>query len=130
MHAVRAAILLAELPPGAYAGANRLAQQIGAPPNYLGKLLQQLSRLGLLHSQKGLTGGFRLARDAAEITLYDIVEPLEHVGRWNGCILGRAECGGDNPCPLHEEYGRIRGEYLTFLRSTTLATLRHTQAFG
>jgi Rrf2 family transcriptional regulator, iron-sulfur cluster assembly transcription factor len=128
IHALRAMIVLAELPPGDYAGAGRLAERIEAPPNYLGKLLQQLARSGLVRSQKGISGGFRLARAPAAITVFEIVEPLEHIDRWDGCILGRRECGGHNPCPLHETYGRIRQEYLTFLRSTTLATLMNNQA--
>ena len=44
LHGIRALAALAELPPEEYAGAGRIAKQIGAPQNYLGKLLQQLAR--------------------------------------------------------------------------------------
>ena len=64
LHAVRAIVALARLPGGAYAGAGRIAQEISAPQNYLGKLLQSLADEGLVESQKGLGGGFRLARSA------------------------------------------------------------------
>src|SRR5262245_36735652 len=108
LHAVRAMVALARLPRGAYAGAARIAQDIGAPPNYLGKLLKGLAEQGLLESQKGLGGGFRLARDAGEVTLFDVVEPIEHLTRWSGCILGLPACSDSAPCALHERWKAVR----------------------
>jgi Rrf2 family protein len=89
LYAVRAIVALAKLPTGRFAGAASIARSVGAPQNYLGKLLKDLAREGLLESQKGLGGGFRLARDPKNITLFDVVEPIEQVSRWSGCILGR-----------------------------------------
>ena len=123
IHAVRAMVALAQLPAGAYAGAARIAREIGAPPNYLSKLLQTLSREGLVRSQKGLGGGFCLARRPRRITLFDVVEPLEHVSRWSGCILGRAACSDANPCAIHERWKKVRSAYLDMLQRTTVADL-------
>ena len=123
IHAVRAMVALAQLPAGAYAGAARIAREIGAPPNYLSKLLQTLSREGLVRSQKGLGGGFCLARSPRRITLFDVVEPLEHVSRWSGCILGRAACSDANPCAIHERWKKVRSAYLDMLQRTTVADL-------
>ena len=123
VHAVRAMVALAKLPAGAYAGAARVAQEIGAPQNYLGKLLQTLARDGLVESQKGLGGGFRLARDPKSITLLDVVEPLEHVSRWAGCILGRPECSDADPCAIHARWKAVREAYLHMLRRTTIGEL-------
>jgi Rrf2 family protein len=123
LHAVRAVVALAKLPKGAYAGAARIAREIDAPQNYLGKLLQTLAREGLVESQKGLGGGFRLARDARDITLLDVVEPLEHVSRWSGCILGRSECSDADPCAIHNRWKSVRDAYLRMLSRTTITEL-------
>ena len=72
IHAVRALVALAQLPEGEFKGAAALAEKTDAPPNYLGKLLQALAREGLVQSQKGLGGGFRLARDPDDITITDL----------------------------------------------------------
>src|SRR6516165_10972001 len=112
LHAVRAMTALARLPEGTYAGAAGIAREIGAPPNYLSKLLQNLAREGLLRSQKGLGGGFRLARDARQISLLDVVEPIEQVSRWSGCILGRSECSEVEPCAIHNRWKAVRQAYL------------------
>ena len=123
LHAVRAMVALARLPRATYAGAAAVARDIGAPQNYLGKLLKNLAEQGLLESQKGLGGGFRLARDPGTITLFDVVEPIEHVSRWSGCILGLSACSDSAPCALHERWKAVRTDYLHMLQQTTLADL-------
>lgn len=123
MHALRAMVALAQLNEGEHAGAGRIAREIGAPQNYLGKLLQTLARAGLLQSQKGLGGGFCLARDPAEITLYDVVEPIEHLDRWASCILGRPACSEEAPCAIHHQWKGVRDAYLLMLHQTTIADL-------
>jgi Rrf2 family protein len=123
IHAVRALICLAELPKGTHAGAVSIAERIQAPKNYLGKILQQLSREGLVISQKGLGGGFRLAREPRDISLLEIVDPIEQIERWSGCILGREACSEDNPCPIHNGWKSVKEAYMSLLSDTTLADL-------
>jgi Rrf2 family protein len=116
-------VRLALMSNGGFAGAGRLAEEIDAPQNYLGKLLQTLSRAGLLTSRKGVGGGFRLARDPETITLRDILEPIEHLDRWDGCFLGLPECSDDDPCAVHDRWAALRDGYLEFLTETTLASV-------
>jgi Rrf2 family protein len=123
LHAVRALAALARLPVGAYAGAATIARDIDAPQNYLGKLLQTMARHKLVESQKGLGGGFRLARDPRRISLLEVVEPFEHVSRWSGCILGRSECSDETPCAIHDRWKSVRTAYLRMLGQTTIADL-------
>jgi Rrf2 family iron-sulfur cluster assembly transcriptional regulator len=123
MHAVRAMVVLAQLPEDAYAGAARIAREIGAPENYLGKLLQTLTHEGLVRSQKGLGGGFRLARNPKRISLFDVVDPIEHLHRWSECILGRAACSDAHPCTIHHRWKKVRNAYLDLLQKTTIADL-------
>ena len=123
VHAVRALVVLAELPPGDYKGAVAIAQQTGAPKNYLGKLLQLLSRRGLLESQKGLGGGFRLARAPEAISLFDVVDVIEDSSRWSDCILGNPSCSDGDPCSVHASWCPVRDSYLSLMKSTTIVDL-------
>ena len=123
LHAVRAMVALARLPEGCYAGAARIAQDIGAPQNYLGKLLKSLAEEGLVESQKGLGGGFRLVRDPKQVSLLDVVEPIEHISRWSGCILGWPECSESDPCAIHKRWKAVRTAYVQMLQRTTIAEL-------
>jgi Rrf2 family protein len=123
IHALRALAALAQMSNGTYAGAADLAKATGAPRNYLGKLLKALGREGLVESQKGRGGGFRLAKDPARITLLDVMEPAARVGRWTGCFMGRTTCSNDAPCALHTRWSRAGDAYFHFLKETTVADL-------
>lgn len=123
VHAIRATIALASLPAGTFEGSSAVARRVGAPPNYLGKLLQSLAREGIVVSQKGLHGGWALGRDAAEISLADVVAPIEDVSRWRACFLGRAGCSDADPCHVHDAWAPVRDRFLEFMEGTTLQEL-------
>lgn len=121
-HALKAMAVLAER-PGEFHGAASVAERIGAPQNYLGKLLQGLIQAGVVYSQKGMGGGFRLARPPETISLFDIVEPVDHVSRLEGCYLGRESCSEEHPCAIHYKWAEVRDAQLTMLKETTLVDL-------
>lgn len=122
-YAIRAVVLIAA-GPATNRGAQELAQRIDAPPNYMGKLLKQLADAGVLESTRGSGGGFRLARPAAEITLYDVVDPIDKLSRWTNCFLGLAGgCRKDEPCPIHPIWKPIRDHYLQMLETLTIANI-------
>ena len=123
IHALAALAALARLGAGAYAGSGDIAREIGAPRNYLGKLLKTLADAGFLESQKGKGGGFRMARDPATIPLINVIGKIERIDRWSDCLMGRGRCSDTNPCPAHERWAKVREAYLDFLESTSIADL-------
>jgi len=50
-----------------------LSQEVGVPASFLAKLFQKLSRAGIVHSKRGVSGGFVLGRGAHEISAYEII---------------------------------------------------------
>jgi Rrf2 family protein len=119
---LKALMALAQLPPDGYEGAGSVAERIGAPRNYLAKQLKQLARLGLVISRKGLGGGFRLARPAQDITLFEVVEPLDNVSRVQNCFFGGG-CDCHAACAVHHRWARVRQSFLDFLNHTTISDL-------
>lgn len=120
LHTLKATVALAER-PGEFQGATSIAERIGAPQNYLGKLLQNLVQSGVVFSQKGKGGGFQLARSPEAISLYDIVESVDRVSRWEGCFMGQGTCDAAHPCVLHEQWASVRDGYLNMLKDSSLA---------
>jgi Rrf2 family iron-sulfur cluster assembly transcriptional regulator len=98
-----------------------LAERTGVPASYLTKVLLVLNRAGLVEATRGTGGGYRLSKSAAEITLWEIVDPVDNVGRLDDCIMGMKECSEQNPCAMHDWWKRVRDDYLATLRQTTLA---------
>lgn len=123
VHALTALAALARLPNGGYAGAAEIAKTTGAPRNYLGKLLRVLGDEGLVESQKGKGGGFRLTRDPASISLLEVMEPVGRVSRMTGCFLGRPFCSDTEPCAVHDKWLKARSAYFEFLSGMTVADL-------
>lgn len=128
VHAALALTMMAQARQGEYVGAVTIAKEIGAPQNYLGKLLNNLASEGLLESQKGFGGGFRLARKPADISLFDIIEPIDKVSRWSGCLLGKGSCTPDSPCAVHDRWKHVREEFLRFLKDTSVEDLASNKA--
>jgi Rrf2 family protein len=75
-YAVRAATELAAAPPGPMKG-DALATSQGIPVKFLENILADLRRAGLVASQRGAEGGYRLARPASEVTVADIIRAVE-----------------------------------------------------
>lgn len=121
VHALNAVVELAGLPENEYCGAAKLADHIRAPQNYLGKLLQTLSQAGVVLSQKGMGGGFRLARRAEEIRLLDVVDPIDHISKWSRCLMSQDNCSEDHPCAMHTRWAVVRDAYFKMLTDSTIA---------
>ena len=56
---------------------HEIAEILGASENHLAQVIHQLARKGFLATQRGRTGGLRLARPAAEITLGEVLRRFE-----------------------------------------------------
>lgn len=121
--AIKALTELAQLPPGECEGAANIAKNIDAPANYLGKLLQSLASRGLIVSQKGKGGGFRLEKSPKKITLLDVVASIEDVGKWSKCFLGRKQCMDSSPCKVHDQWKQVKEINMKFLEKITLYEL-------
>ena len=120
-YALRAAVCLARRHGSGVVRAREMARVTGIPANYLSKILHQLGRAGIVISERGRAGGFRLARDPAELTLASVVAPFEPQVQRARCLLGRPECSDDNPCGAHPRWKNIKEATLDFLENTTLA---------
>ena len=112
---------------GRLVGGKELSKLTGIPANYLAKILNQLSKQGIVDSQKGWGGGFELREVAlgkplAEVLLiFDGSEKTEPVD----CVFGLPTCDCENPCPLHEKWEHIRLSYSDMIKTTRISDLSY-----
>ena len=118
-----AADLAAAWEAGTVSQAAEIAERTGMPRNYLSKLLHQLARAGVLNSERGPGGGFRLAREPARISLAEIIDPVDPAAADQHCLLGRPACRDSDPCQAHERWSAVSGELHRFLAETSVADL-------
>ncbi len=98
-----------------------MAERGRIPAPYLSKLLQGLTRAGLVTSQRGVGGGYLLTRRPAKITLADVVNAVEPLKRITTCPLGIS--GHVTLCPLHHKLDQALGLVEQAFRETTLDDL-------
>jgi Rrf2 family protein len=78
----------------------QMAEVTHVPAGYLAKVMQQLGRAGLVHSQRGLKGGFTLAREPEELSVLEVIDAVDPIRRFPECPLG-IPSHGRRLCPLH-----------------------------
>jgi Rrf2 family protein len=97
-----------------------LVEKLEISDKYLRSLMTQLAKCGLIHSIQGRDGGYKITKALDEIYLIEIIEAVDKLDKYMGCVLGFDECSDANPCALHAKWNSIKKETLTFLKTTTL----------
>lgn len=92
------------------------------PEGYLAKILQGLGRAALVDSQRGLHGGFVLARSPQTLTVYDVLEAVDPLRRIRTCPLGIAS-HGPTLCALHRRLDDAIGLVEKAFRRTTISDM-------
>lgn len=108
-YAIRTAALLSLKPAGTVFGRHELSRQAKVPSAFLSKILQTLTRSGLLRSHRGAQRGYSLTRSPSRISLLDIVEAYDGPLGHEGCIIDSYKlCPGDVVCAFHNQRMRIQ----------------------
>jgi Rrf2 family transcriptional regulator, iron-sulfur cluster assembly transcription factor len=107
-YALQAILYIAKKREGTPVSIKELSNKLEIPYHYLGKILQSLTKKGLMTSNKGRNGGFALSTPIEKITLTDIISAVDGPTVQNGCIMGFYECSEENPCALHDEWVQLR----------------------
>ncbi|MET3535804.1 RrF2 family transcriptional regulator [Chryseobacterium limigenitum] len=120
-YAIRAVLYIAsQSQEGKRVGIKEIAENINSPEYFLGKILQRLSRAGIILSVKGPNGGFYLDANGLNRPIADIVITLEGDEIFTGCGMGLSYCSESNPCPLHNEFKKIRNQITYMLHKSTI----------
>ena len=125
-YALRAVTFLAGKPDEA-APIPRIAEATQVPAHYLAKIMQDLARLGVITSRRGVKGGYTLARPPAEVTLLEVVQAVDPVRRIKSCPLG-LEAHRDQLCSLHARIDHACALFEEAFQDVTLAELLQESA--
>lgn len=121
-YAIRALLFIAQKSEqGNRIGIKEISKGVGAPEHFLAKILQDLSRKGMVQSIKGPNGGFFIDNSSRKTTLADIVTAMDGDTLFTGCGLGLKICSEKNPCPLHDEFKVIRKKIHNMMESATVS---------
>jgi Rrf2 family protein len=122
-YAVRAVVYLASQPDGKVSLISEIAEAQEVPRSYLSKIMQHLTKAGLVKSRRGAKGGFMLARPADQITLRETIEAMEGPIHLNVCLIKKGECHRDDLCPVHPVWKEAQKRLMGVLEWKTMAQL-------
>jgi Rrf2 family protein len=122
-YALRAAAELAAAEGRGPVKGEQLARAQEIPPKFLENILLELKHAGLVRSQRGVEGGYWLARPAAEITLAEVIRAVEGpLANVRGTRPESVEYRGAAE-PLRQVWIAVRASLRNVLESVTLADI-------
>lgn len=122
-YAIRVMIHLAAFAPGTRASRADLAAASECPEQFLSKVLQSLTRAGLVISHRGNTGGFELSPAHRTATILEIVEAVEGPIRLNICLGTDDECSRHPWCSAYHVWSEAQDALSGVLRKATIEEL-------
>jgi Rrf2 family protein len=120
-YAMRAMVALAA-GDGTAMTTRQIADTMKVPQSYLSKVLQALVRAGLVHSTRGLKGGFVLALAPQDLNLMEILNAVSPYKRIESCPLD-LKGHSSELCPLHRRLDQAMAMVQEAFEGTTLAEI-------
>ena len=120
-YGVRAMLALARHGGEEPLSAARIAGAMAIPPRFVGQVMGDLVAAGFVEARTGRSGGYRLRRVPAEISILAIVEATEGDSRRRACVLRNAPCSVEGQCDVHWIFQAAQDALIERLSSSTLA---------
>jgi Rrf2 family transcriptional regulator, iron-sulfur cluster assembly transcription factor len=118
--AIQAVLYLSSLNIGETKNAKAISKALIVPKEFVSKVLQSLTKSGIVKSHKGKNGGFLLGKPSNEIRLIEIILAIDGPELFEKCVLGFSDCSDDNPCPLHSKWEKLRNEIYGMFSTSNL----------
>ena len=130
-YSIRALVFIAQKSQkGERLGIKEIATGVDSPEPFMGKLLTELSRKGLVLSIKGPHGGFYMDEKCLKSTFADVVTAIDGNQLFTGCGLGLKVCNEHKPCPIHDEFKIVRNKLKSLLETTRIGEFNESLERG
>ncbi|HZB88087.1 MAG TPA: Rrf2 family transcriptional regulator [Terracidiphilus sp.] len=103
--------------------AKDIADAYGIPAQLLAKVLQQLTKAGLLKSHAGMNGGYALSRDGRGISAYEVILAIDGPFFITSCTKGAHGCDLTPSCTIKEPLARVNDTIAGVLKSISIQDL-------
>jgi Rrf2 family protein len=114
---------LAEQSDAAAQSAKDIAEAYHIPPQLLAKILQTLTKGGILVSHAGTHGGYALARSAANISAFEVIRAIDGPLFITSCITIHGTCDLHGTCTIKEPLRKVNDSIKDLLSGISIADL-------
>jgi Rrf2 family protein len=109
--------------PHGTASAREIAERYDIPLELLAKVLQQLTRRGLLVSHMGIRGGYHLARSTSAISVADVIQAIDGPLEITACGPADGRCNQFSKCNVRDPLWRVKDRLMAVLRTLSLSEM-------
>lgn len=103
---------------------DEIAREMSIPKSFLAKILQRLTKVGILKSFRGVKGGFQLARKTGQISLLDVIEAIQGSIAMNKCAVDKKTCKFSSYCTVHPVWVELRKKVEQHLKKINFHKLK------
>lgn len=114
--------------PGHSSSAREIASRYDIPVELMAKVLQRLARLGLVASHHGTRGGYHLARDAARISIAEVIQAIDGPVLVTACSDVDETCDQYAKCNVRDPLWRLKDRIVQSLAAFTVDELASDEA--
>lgn len=108
--------------------AKDIAEAYGIPPQLLAKILQRLTKVGLLSSHAGMNGGYALSRAPEEITAFDVIRAIDGPLFITSCDARPRGCDLTDSCTVREPLRKVNESISEVLKAIRVSDLCEPEA--
>jgi len=116
-------IFLAEQPEGKVTPLSEISEAQKVPEKFLAKIFQNLTKAGLIKSQRGVKGGFAIARPPDKITVREVLESIQGPYYFVKCLEDESVCDKAETCPIRKLIGLAQERVMDLFEEHTIADL-------
>ncbi len=125
-YAVRCLLYLKER-GDAFSAVGEISETMSIPRTFTSKILQKLTKAGIVRSVRGVGGGFTLNREPGKITLLDVIEAVEGPIKVNVCVIDRKSCDRVETCSVHHIWVKMRKDIRKWLESYNFSNIEEAE---
>jgi Rrf2 family protein len=122
-YGIRVMIHLASLKEDGRVSLPAAADATGAPESFLSKVMQALSRAGLISSRRGQAGGFEISQKGRAASMREVIEAIDGPICLNLCVMSGRSCRRKAACPAHPIWEQAQRAMLDVLAGASIAVL-------
>jgi Rrf2 family iron-sulfur cluster assembly transcriptional regulator len=102
---------------------DEMANRLSVPRHFLGKIMNKVVKKGILNSVKGPNGGFSLNGKTLDTSLLELMDVMDGLEQFDGCVLRLRKCNPENPCPLHGSMDSYKKNLFQLFTTTSVGSL-------
>ena len=113
---------------GEFTSANEIVEETGSPFDATARVLQRMGQCGLLQSEHGAHGGYKLVGNLQSLSMFELTEMILGEQATARCLQANGDCELVSRCNIVHPVSQLNQRFIEFYRNITIADLLNEPA--